>query len=175
MKRASVLHRFAMSVLVAGALLAPVATGCGDGNGLVGGDCASGYAPCGGGCCPESADASNDGTLPDGESDASDASDALEASETSLTDGFNADRIGPGTGDGGDGGGESDSGTNDGTVADGSESDTGSTTTDASSQDSAADVAETGPLCMPPLVDCGGVCVDTTSDPFNCGDRKSVV
>jgi hypothetical protein len=29
--------------------------------------------------------------------------------------------------------------------------------------------AETGPVCLPPLVDCGGVCVDTTSDPFNCG------
>jgi hypothetical protein len=169
LERVERVQRVAMSVLVAGALLAPAATGCGDGNGLVGGDCASGYAPCGGGCCPESTDASNDGTVQDGESDASDASDA---SETSLTDGFNADRIGPGAGDGGDGGdgsSENDGGENDGSVADGSESDTGSSTTDASSQDSAADVAETGPLCMPPLVDCGGVCVDTTSDPENCG------
>ena len=164
-------QRFAMSFLVAGALLAPVATGCGDGNGLVGGDCASGYAPCGGGCCPES----SDGTVPqDGEADAGDASDA---SETSLTDGFNADRIGPGNGDAGEGGeagaggdgGENDGGSVDGTLGDGSESDTGTTTNDASSLDGAADVAETGPLCMLPLVDCGGVCVDTTSDPDNCG------
>jgi hypothetical protein len=142
-----------MSVLVAGALLAPASTGCGDGNGLVGGDCASGYAPCGNDCCPVSGDASRDGTV-DGESDANETS-----LETSLIDGFNADRIGPGSGDGGDG-----------ALVDATENDTGSTGTDASPQDSSpADVAETGPLCMAPLVDCGGVCVDTTSDPFNCG------
>ncbi len=165
MKRGGFIKRIAMSALVAAALIAPVATGCGDGNGLVGGDCASGYAPCGGGCCPEG----NDGTVSqDGESDASDASDAADATETapeaSLTDGFSADCFGPGSD-----GGESDGGSLDGLLVDGSGSDTGSSSTDGSSQDSAADVAETGPLCMPPLVDCGGVCVDTTSDPFNCG------
>jgi len=158
------LQRIAMSALVAGALLVPAATGCGDGNGLVGGDCASGYAPCGNDCCPVSGDASNDGTTPqDGASDAKETS--LEASldsslETSLTDGFNADRFGPGNEDGGDG-----------SLVDGSgASETGSDTGGGGPGDgSAVDVAETGPLCMPPLVDCGGVCVDTTSDPFNCG------
>jgi hypothetical protein len=28
---------------------------------------------------------------------------------------------------------------------------------------------ESGVPCVPPLVDCGGVCIDVTSDPFNCG------
>jgi hypothetical protein len=150
------LQRIAMSLLVAGALLAPASTGCSDGDGLVGGDCASGYAPCGNGCCPVSADASNDGTV-DGADGASDASDA---SETSLEDRFGADRVGPG-GDSGDG-----------SLVDGSEGDTGTTGSDASPGDgSPGDVvtSETGPLCMAPLVDCGGVCVDTTSDPDNCG------
>ena len=41
------LLRLALTVLVTCGALAPMAAGCGDGDSLVGGDCASGYAPCG--------------------------------------------------------------------------------------------------------------------------------
>ncbi len=161
------LSRFALSAAIAFVLLAPMAAGCSDGDGLVGGDCASGYTPCGNGCCPVTADASQDATSSDAQdaNDASDAADAAyatdvstESGEASLTDGAFADRIGPGTGDGGDG-----------SVLDGTATDTGTVMPDGSAQDGATDAPETGPLCMAPLVDCGGTCVDTTSDPFNCG------
>ena len=159
--RTSWLSRLVLGLLVACGPLAPLSAGCGDGNGLVGGDCASGYAPCGNDCCPVSADASSDRTTP--------SDGAPEASETSLTDGFNADRIQPGDHDGGDG---SADGTT--TTSDTGTTDTGTTSTDGASQDVAVDVPETGPLCVAPLVDCNGTCVDTTSDPFNCGQCNDV-
>ncbi len=154
--------RLALTLLVTGGVLAPMAAGCGDGDALVGGDCASGYAPCGNGCCPVASDASRDGTLPgDGSSDATD---------TGLFDGFGADRIGPGN-DSGHDGAPIDAAPGDGAVGDGSD---GAVGDGGPPRDSSADAIETGPLCMAPLVDCGGVCVDTTSDPFNCGQCFNV-
>jgi hypothetical protein len=152
------LLRIALTLLVTGAALSPMAA-CGDANSLVGGDCASGYAPCGNNCCPVTGDASRDGTVP-GDS----ATDVTDATDTGLYDGFGADRvIGPGNDSGHDGA------PLDGMVGDGSSGgDSGPP------QDSSADAIETGPLCMAPLVDCGGVCVDTTSDPFNCGQCFNV-
>ena len=62
----------------------------------------------------------------------------------------------------------------DGATADADTSDSGSA--DASddavaeaSSDDAADAGEAASPCMPPLVSCGGTCIDVTSDPTNCG------
>jgi hypothetical protein len=153
------LRRITATLLVAGVALAPVSA-CSDGDALVGGDCASGYAPCGNGCCPVADDASLDATR-DASSDSSStdsstdgmtlADGTTDASDTGLPDAVFLDRSGP----------ERD-GAADGALEDGESA-------DGSGLDGSADVAETGPLCMPPLVDCGGVCVNTTNDPFDCG------
>lgn len=156
--------RLALTLLVTGGVLAPMAAGCGDGDALVGGDCASGYAPCGNNCCPVVSDASRDGTLPrDGSTDATDAAD------TGLYDGFGADRFLPGSDSGGDGA-LLDATPGDAAPGDASSGEGGPP------QDGSADGigSETGPLCMAPLVDCDGVCVDTTSDPSNCGQCDNV-
>jgi hypothetical protein len=115
-------------------------------------------------------DASVDATNPrDGSSDARD---------TGLDDGFAPDGVGPGP-DGATDGSPADATSMDATSTDATSMDamsTDATPTDSGPalQDSAADVAEVGPLCMTPLVDCGGMCVDTTSDPSNCGQCSNV-
>ena len=142
--------RFVAAVaLVTGALFALLFVGCGSDNGLVGGSCAQGYAPCGGNCCPVSTDGSSgDGTMMVDGSDSS--SRDGDGSASDAFDAFGADRIGPGK-----------DGATDGTGGDGMGG-------DGSTSDGAGD-SEAGVTCMPPLVDCGGVCVDLTSDPNNCG------
>lgn len=154
--------------------LAPVTSGCGSDQGLVGGDCAPGYAPCGNDCCPAGADATTDGAPLDGARDAT--ADVTDA----PADRFASDRIvvGPDA----EGGAPDAPGTDapaDAPPADGVAVD--STTPDAP-VDSPADVvppdaaeAEAGPGCMPPTPDdCAGVCTDTTTDPGNCGTCGNV-
>jgi hypothetical protein len=154
------LRRAAVAAIVLGCVGAPlgiVAAGCGgDGDALVGGDCASGYAPCGNNCCPVTTDGAIDGTV----ADASDGSPSF--------DGNGADRFGPGRDgaiDARSDGPPADTGS--GEAGDGGNGGNGDGS--GGGTDGAADAAETGPLCIPPLVDCGGTCVDTTSDPLNCG------
>jgi hypothetical protein len=135
------------------AWVALVATGCGSDQALVGGACAPGYVQCGPQqCCPV-----GDASLPDGPSDgatdatSSDGADA--AGDAAPGDAPEEPILGDGAMGRDDAGQKSDGGDAGEGGVDGS--------TDAP--------ADTGPVCTPPLVDCGGQCVDTTSDPFNCG------
>ncbi len=170
--------------IVLGAGLAPAALGCGSDNGLVGGQCAAGYVPCGASCCAAGAgeggalDGGPDATMADATAEGSlDApSDGLDASaEGSLLDWRAEDGRIP---DGGDGAASDASatdsssppdGASDASATDASATDTGATDTGATDAP-----ADTGPVCAPPLVDCGGVCTDTTTDPLNCGNCGTV-
>jgi len=151
--------RFVAAVaLVTGALFALLFVGCGSDNGLVGGSCAQGYAPCGGNCCPVSTDGSTDGSAGDGTmtvDGADSSSHDGDGSGNDAFDAFGADRIGPGK-----------DGASDGTSGDG-------TGGDGSTSDGSGD-SEAGITCTLPLVDCGGMCVDLTSDPNNCGSCFNV-
>lgn len=146
----------AWSIAVAAALGgAPLAAGCGSDNSLVGGQCAAGYTPCGTNCCPTGGvDASLDRTSLDAPTEALSEGDAPNATDGdgAPTDGFGADRIG-----------FSDGPTED-SAPDGNTPEAGED----------GEAGEAGPVCMPPLVDCGGTCVDTTSDPLNCGQCGNV-
>jgi hypothetical protein len=125
--------RFAASAsLVAGAALVPLA-GCGTANDLVGGSCASGYAPCGAACCPVYADASVDGLA-----------------DSSYADSPTGDVVYP------------DQSTQDQSAEDSGEGGQEDAENDGSG-------GEGGTTCTPPLVDCDGVCVDLTSNPYDCG------
>jgi hypothetical protein len=146
--------------LVTGAIFGTLAVGCGGDNGLVGGSCAQGYAPCGSNCCPVSTDSSTDVTTADGSGDGmGDGSDtSMLADGADATDGSNADRFGGDRFMGGDG------------PPDG----TGGDAADGTGGDGTAPDAEGGIVCTPPLVDCNGMCVDLTSDPDNCGQCNNV-
>jgi hypothetical protein len=161
--------RFATALAVASAAgVIPVAVGCGGDQGLVGGNCASGYAPCGNNCCPVTTDASSDVATDMSSADA-DGSLRTDGDGSSI-DALGGDRqVGPG----GDAASDAFEGsTGDGSIVDGSPVD--GSPADGSPTDGAMEAAETGPLCMPPLTDCGGMCVDTTSDPSNCGTCNNV-
>lgn len=165
----------AIALLAAvGGWMALVATGCGSDQGLVGGACAPGYVQCGPQqCCPLGDASLADGPRgPDGaDATSSDGADAADdgapgdaPEEPILGDGAMGHDDAGQVPDGGDAGDAGADGATD-AAADGP--------TDAAS-DAPADApgdapAETGPVCLPPLADCGGQCVDTTSDPFNCG------
>lgn len=166
----------AIALACIAAPVAVVAAGCGDGDALVGGNCASGYTPCGTNCCPVAGDGAIDATA-----DGSDGSRPY--------DGSGADRFGPGQDGASDGSldtgpieaGRGDSSPVDATSGDATEGDAtsgdaapgdappGDTSPVDDASDAEGDAAETGPACTPPLVDCGGTCVDTTNDPLNCG------
>ena len=134
----------ALALSIAGAVgVAPIAAGCGSDNSLVGGECSPGYQRCGSECCPVSVvDATTDG--PDAKADAYEVSDADGASTDSTADGSLADRAGQ------------PDGPSEGSAYEGGLIEAG-------------EGGEAGPTCTPPLVDCDGVCTDTSSDPFNCG------
>ena len=150
--RRTVRRRLAVSLAIAGAIgAAPIAAGCATDNALVGGQCALGYESCGSGCCPKPGiDATADGPE---DADASQDSDAKLASDAdgSPMDVMVAERIGY-------------DGPAEGSTVEGGPSEAGD----------AGDGGEAGPTCMAPLVDCDGVCTDTTSDPFNCGQCNLV-
>jgi hypothetical protein len=149
------------------------AAGCGAEEGLVGGDCASGYAKCGPHqCCPVDASL-GDGSNADDGGDASygdasygdasygDASygDASygDASygDASYSDSLYGDSLN----------GDSSYGADGAPPGDVSTAEDSSTDEDGSSDAS----VDSPPLCTPPLVDCLDQCVDLTSDPNNCG------
>jgi hypothetical protein len=137
------------------ASVAALAAGCGSDNGIVGGACAPGYTPCGSQqCCLADASVGDGATGADG----SDASYA-DATDATGTDSAGYDGTFPDvrTGDGGfpDDGSSGEGASSDGATGDGGSAGDGAT--------------EGGVVCTPPLVDCAGSCVDTTSDPFNCG------
>jgi hypothetical protein len=99
---------------------------------------------------------SDDATAPDGFASIDSSSDAVTSqSPEGAADGAAAD--GPSSD-----APSSDSSSNDASSA------------DAASSDDAGDAATEGdgseePICTLPLADCGGVCIDTTVDPANCG------
>jgi len=148
-----------------------MASGCGSDESVVGGQCVSGYSPCGGTCCSTALDGSADG------------------SAGSSPDGGSVD----GSSDGGDRNGDGAQRVQGDASADASRlqgaadgapfaSDSGSVSTEDGSADDAAtggdvlgtDADDSGDepdvfSCALPLVDCGGVCVDLTTNPSHCG------
>ena len=147
--------------LAAGVGLSPMA--CGSDQALVGGNCAAGYAPCGSNCCPvpfdaTASDAASDALL-QGDGDAT-TDVTTDVALDGATDGLPYDAI-----------------PRDGHYPDGPTADVASdvgpsdSSSDAPTGDASSDATEkpeAGMTCPPPLTDCGGVCVDTSSDPFNC-------
>jgi len=165
-------------------LLVALASGCGEESALVGGECASGYVERDGRCSrpgegtafdagsgeasaraewagPADSSVSSNASLNDALPHSSTASDADGSSH--LVDGGAIDS-GPGDRDGG----TLDSSSN-GEGGQASQDPQGGH--DAQSPDAASDVCGMGckPLCDAPLVACDGICVDTQSDPENCG------
>jgi hypothetical protein len=108
--------------------------------------------------------ASGDATAPD----AFGATDSSRDAGMSLSDGAEGSAVDSASTDGA----TADAPPNDGAASEASSNDAPSS--DAAPSDDAGDgatgddVAEE-PLCTPPLADCGGVCIDTTMDPANCG------
>ena len=182
------------AALLASVIGLALASACTDG-GVVGGDCVDGLTACGGVCLDVSADESNCGSCghvcaagvaciagvcggPDGGTVDGDASlDGQVDGDAPYWDGHYPDR---------DTGADSDDGTTgDGSPADGG--DDGSACKppfDKPTQCGDCDTVCSGaapicspvdggyacvPLCTPPLVNCGGQCVDLNSDPLNCG------
>lgn len=143
-------RRAVVASLAAGFAAAPVATGCDSGDALVGGQCLPGWVQCGSDCCPVS-DATSD-VSPDVDAMASDGADG---SDVGSRDGPNEDRTAPGDA------------SNDVTSSDGNPGE--ASVGDGSPGDGSSSEAEAGIVCTPPLVPCGGMCVDTSTDPLNCG------
>lgn len=179
----AVVSTLAMSLGLAGIFVA----GCGEGGSVVGGECVSGYAPCGGTCCPSDPDSSTgisahpDGGREGGPSDSGgdgdgaprthgdgsvDADSGHAQADASSGGGSDASTGSDGSSPGDDGGaGDEGSATGDDGTAPG---DDGGAAGDDGGGGSGSDAG--GLSCTPPLVDCGGVCVDITDDdPLNCG------
>lgn len=161
----------AMALLAAaGAMMALVA--CGSDQGLVGGACAPGYVECG----PQQCCLVGDASLADGSR--GDVADATSSDGDAGDDGAPGDAPDePTLGDGAMGHDDAGQGSDAGNAGDAGSDGATDAAADAPADapvDALADAqldarADTGPVCLPPLVDCGGQCVDTTSDPFNCG------
>jgi hypothetical protein len=155
---------FAVSFLAAVTTFA----GCGLDNAVVGGACATGYTQVGSQCVPEEGDG--------GRRDA--ASDGHAEHDGPETDGKRHDgptRDGPGRDGPRQDGPTQDVPSQDGPTQDGPSED--GPTTDSPPVDGSSDVVSTDAIeepCTPPLVDCGGVCTDLTSDPFNCGACRKI-
>jgi hypothetical protein len=178
--------------LFVGAAVAASANGCSSDEYVVGGECVVPLVQCGHVCVSLSDDPQNcgscggacgpgvactggacGGTL-DGSTDArgdstTDGMTPLDGTSDGTTDG----PVGDGSSDGGDKDGTSnvdggDGATTDGDAADGSESDGG----DAAGDDGGD--GEAGVTCLPPTMLCHGICIDTTSDPSNCGACDNV-
>ncbi len=158
-------------------------------GGVVGGECRDGLTICSGACADLARDEKNCGSCgnvcPDGVFCFSgvcggDASiDAGDGGDADSYDG-KADRFPPGDAQG-------DGTTGDGTTGDGGDACTppyntaaqcGDCFTKCVSPTGLCDLVDGGfacvPLCNPPLVECAGQCVDTNSDPQNCGKCGNV-
>jgi len=157
------IRRTHLALALAAMAMAASAAGCGTEEGLVGGDCASGYARCSPHqCCPV------DASLGDG-SNADDGGDASYG-DTSYGDTSYSDTSYIDTSYGDTSYGDTSYGDS-GYGADGTPPGDGSTAEDSSTdEDGSSDASiDSPPLCTPPLVDCLDQCVDLTSDPNNCG------
>lgn len=194
MKGFTLKSRFALCFVVAS--MAVFATGCGIDNALVGGKCAAGYTQCGSHCVlgstcgPFDLDAST----VDEQADGSGEADAALADRTRVDSNFDEDGAGgDGAGDTtnpdarlGDSTlsdappslDSSDSSTAEAAATDGNldstdgasnDSTAADANTDASPTDASTRDAEAGSPCIPPLVFCGGQCIDAAADPVNCG------
>lgn len=161
---------------------------CDEGNAIVGGECAFGYSVCGDRCVRLSDDPMHCGAChracgPSEICDDGVCGDGDGGSDASLTDGplgegSTSDGLGTdGGGDGGDGGG------GDGAPVCVPPYDTaaqcGDCFTRCTAPNDACRLGDAGgfvcaPLCAPPLTNCGGVCVDTDSDPDHCGRCNNV-
>jgi hypothetical protein len=128
------------------------AAGCSIDDSLVGGQCAAGYVRCGDHCCP-SPDGSFDDATGDGANEGS--------SDVATYDGAGQDDVSDDTsGDGAPGDGAPGDAGWDAAWADAPQDDSGNAGDSAANSDAG---------CVAPLVDCGGVCVDLSSDDQNCG------
>ncbi len=101
--------------------------------------------------------AASDGSLIDGTSNDAPASDAITSDTLGVDSASNDATV--------DGGAASDAQPSEGAPSEATPSDGAS---DDGSDGATDDVTEE-PLCTAPLVDCSGVCIDTTMDPANCG------
>lgn len=157
--------------LVVVAVCTTTAAGCGREQAIVGGSCADGYTQCGQHCVDLSSDPANCGAC----GHACPAGVACLAGTCEVS-GL-ADGAGPS--DGAGGGDSSNSDADEFTGNDGSNADAADALPsdgaqgDAPSADATASEGGggdgSGVMCDAGLVDCGGACVDTTSDPLNCG------
>jgi hypothetical protein len=173
------------TTLALASVAALVTAGCGSDQSIVGGSCAQGYVQCGLQCVDPQADPRNCGSCgnacpagvscalgvcgsvasdsaTDGAGDASYLPDVLEpdcrVENCATLDGPSRDAL--------EGGGLP----GDGTLRDVIGGDTAasdSTPGDARGADSGTDTG--GNPCVPPTIACGGICLDPTSDPSNCG------
>jgi hypothetical protein len=161
--------------------------------GTCGGSCPSGVTcslgECGGSGevgAGDAADTGADGTIAPADGASLDGL-SLEGSETSSASDVAAPDVSGSTDSSSDAGmsqndavegAATDGASTDGATADAPSSD--ATASDSSSNDASSDAAPSDdsatqddvseePLCTPPLADCGGVCIDTTMDPANCG------
>lgn len=150
--------RWLARVVLAGGALAPLASGCGDENAVVGGACAPGYVECDGRCVPG----------------------------TSCGDGGSSGDGGGGRDGSTEGGALTDARAGDGAGGDDGSTDgcppppyvtaaaCGACNVQCSAPNDTCRLDGTGaftcqPPCTPPLVACNGVCLDVSNDPANCG------
>lgn len=164
------------TVVALGPLLAVVSTwlagGCGSENSLVGGACAPGYEVCDGRCVPigqcAGADGSLDGPLdgaPDGSVDGSLDGDLDGQADGSSTDGSSDGSAADGGADAGDACPPPPYTT---AAACGACNVQCTAPNDTCRLDGNA-VYTCQPPCAAPTMLCDGVCIDVSSDPFNCG------
>ncbi len=187
--------------LFVGIAVAASANGCSSDEYVVGGECVPPLTQCGHACVDVSSDTSNcgacgnacapgvacnvsicSGTL-DGSTDAhgdstTDGTTPLDGTSDGTTDGTTDGTIDDDSGDSGtkDGSLHPDGG--DGATTDGSTSDV-EAGDDGSDDSGDAEIteggdAEAGIVCLPPTMLCHGMCIDTTSDPSNCGACDNV-
>jgi hypothetical protein len=177
---ALLLAAFAMAILVPGA--------CTDG-GVVGGECRTGLTECNGDCFDTTSDDKHCGSCEHvcaaGVSCVAGVCGGDGSAGAGGTGGNSGDAEVDGSGtDGGDGS-AGDGSAGDGSITDGSTNDveclppfdTPAQCGDCNTQCTGAtplcspidDTFQCVALCDPPLVACGGQCVDTTSDPNHCG------
>ena len=130
--------------VLGGIAFAMVLAHCGIESGVVGGQCAVGYQPCGHTCCVSPQN--NPNSVGEG---GSSNTDPDSGTNTDPDSGSNGNDSGNNDTDGGgnntDGGGSNDSGNN-----------------------------GDGATCTPPEILCGNVCIDPTNDPNNCGSCGKV-
>ncbi|MEZ4224699.1 MAG: hypothetical protein R3B13_27355 [Polyangiaceae bacterium] len=170
-------------------------------GGVIGGECREGLTICSGNCRDLSRDTNHCGrcgnVCPPGVACLAGVCGG-DASADGSTDGHDpdadwdgkADRLPPGDAPNDGTGGDGSSG--DGSAGDGSSGDAGDACvppyntaahcgdcfTQCKSPTGLCDLVDGGfmcvPLCNPPLVECAGQCVDTNSDPLNCGKCGNV-